>query len=913
MPLITPSPRRIIVRRKQPEEMIDFVPRQGGIIKPVKSDLASVMGAATSAVRSTAQAVQSTLPAEARKPRVREEMPIEEKVIAFIETLKVPDGPDVGQHIKLRDWQKTMIRQVYQPTRVNDKGQTIRAIRQAVWTLARKNGKALDLNTKIQTPWGPRRMKDVGVGDWVLAIDGTSSRVTAESPIFYDHDCYRITFRSGESFTADAEHRWTVLHKEVEKTVTTEYLSQRKSTCVFKFPLSSAVQYPKKDFLIDPYTLGIWLAEGTVGTDCVHLGSRDSSHIQARMKNSARVWPVTRGCQKIRLGIRRELRELNLLKEKHLPAEYLLGSESQRRELLRGLLDGDGHPTSAEGSSSSVTFSTKFKHLAKSVRTLVASLGFKPVMQTQERKFMKSLGGFYGPHYAVNFTAYQEDYVFSLDRQNAILKRRPNKITRARYRYIKSIEKVPSVPVKCIGIDHPSHQFLIGDTFVPTHNTSLAAGLILAHLTGPLAIWNGQLFSVAFDVGQAALAFRALTSIVLQDKELTGRVVLTESSKRAMCDKSNSVFRALSSESRSKHGLNPNFVLFDEFAQFGTNRELFDVMTTSMGAQKEPLSLIISTQASEDAAVLSTLVDYGESVQKGEIIDPSFHLTKYAVPADADPFDESKWILANPALGDFRSLDELRQYSSRARSLPAMMNSFRNLYLNQRVAAVANFVDEVTWARCGGTFDMDSLEGKSCTAGLDLSSKVDLTALVLVFDDPQVVVPFFWTPQSTLAERSRRDKVPYERWADLGYIEAVPGVAIDFRFVVQQLALLSGIYNIRMLGFDRWRVDVFKTWMDEYGVEVPMTPIGQGFKDGSLMVDSLETAMLNCTIVHDDHPVLKWNALNTKVITDPAGNRKFDKSSRTARIDGFVAMAMAMRAKELVETPQDMSSAILVI
>jgi phage terminase large subunit-like protein len=558
----------VIKRRKKPDTA--FLPSQ----KTVKvSDLGGVLGAAYTAVQNGEGPTKRKAHAEVKKPRVPAEMPIEEKMISFIETLKVPDGPDVGKLIVLRDWQKRMIRQVYGPTRKNDKGETIRAVRQAIWTMARKNGK-----------------------------------------------------------------------------------------------------------------------------------------------------------------------------------------------------------------------------------------------------------------------------------------------------------------------------------------TSLAGGLILGHLTGPCAIWNGQLFSVAFEVGQAALAYRAFQSMVLQDEDLAGRIILTESSKRATCQMSNSVFRALSSESRSKHGLNPNFVLFDEFSQFGIDRALFDVMTTSMGAQKEPLSLIISTQAADDSAVLSEQIDYGRQIHRGEIKDPTFHLTEYSLPPEEDPFNEKKWHLANPALGDFRSLDEMRLYAARARRLPSMMNSFRNLYLNQRVAQKSTLIDEVTWAKCVGDIDYDSLEGRSCTAGLDLSSKVDLSSLVLIFDDPPFeVVPFFWTPKNTLEERTKRDRVPYERWVENGHMEAVPGNAIDFRFVTQRIAELSAIYNIRVIGFDRWRIDVLKTWFDEYGVDIPMMPIGQGYKDGTLMVERIEEALLNNSIVHDNHPVLKWNAMNVQATRDPAGNRKFDKSSSTARIDGFVAMAMALRVKEMVE------------
>jgi phage terminase large subunit-like protein len=450
--------------------------------------------------------------------------------------------------------------------------------------------------------------------------------------------------------------------------------------------------------------------------------------------------------------------------------------------------------------------------------------------------------------------------------------------------------------------------------------TSLAGALLLVHLIGPCAIWNGQLFSVAYDTGQAALAYRALSSIVRQDAELSEMVFLTDSAKLARAPQSASSYRAVSAESRNKHGLNPQFVLFDELSQFGKDRELFDVMATSMGAQQQPLMLIISTQASDDSAVLSEIIDYGRKVNTGEVVDPTVHLTEYSVPNELDAWDEANWKLANPALGDFRSLDEMRQFAQRARAMPSMELTFRNLYLNQRVMPTGSFVSPDVWEANARDIDPEMLIGRTCYGGLDLSAKTDLTSFELAFEpeepgEPIWILSFFWTPEGTLEIREKRDKAPYGQWVAEGFLETTPGNAVDYRYVASRIAELSALYNIKSIGFDRWRIDIMKTWFDEYGLEVPLIPIGQGFKDGSLMVDALEAELLAGTLAHGGHPVLRWNAASAVIMQDPSGNRKFAKNKSLGRIDGIVAMAMAIRTREILGSMVDQagSPGILVL
>ncbi|MFR6519026.1 MAG: terminase large subunit domain-containing protein [Bilophila wadsworthia] len=204
--------------------------------------------------------------------------------------------------------------------------------------------------------------------------------------------------------------------------------------------------------------------------------------------------------------------------------------------------------------------------------------------------------------------------------------------------------------------------------------TALVAGC--PHLCGPEAVRNGQLYSLAHDREQASVLFKLMTAMIYMDEELSERLNVVESRKRLVDPVSGSEFTALSSETRGKHGKSSSFIVFDELAQFGADRELYDVMMTSRGVHADPLVWCISTQAASDNAVLSELIDYGQKVNRGEIEDPKFKTFLFSVPMDADPWDEANWYLANPALGDFRSLEDMREMAEKAKRMPAAEAAF---------------------------------------------------------------------------------------------------------------------------------------------------------------------------------------------------------------------------------------------
>ncbi len=426
----------------------------------------------------------------------------------------------------------------------------------------------------------------------------------------------------------------------------------------------------------------------------------------------------------------------------------------------------------------------------------------------------------------------------------------------------------------------------------------LAAVLTLCHIAGPEAEERGEVYTAANDRFQAGRIFAEICAIIERTPWLANRISIRRHSKELEDigdGGTGTTYAALSADTATKHGLSPSFVVYDEYGQ-ATNRDLFDVLDTAMGARAEPMMLVISTQAARDESPMSELVDYGLRVQSGDVKDSSFYLALFTAPADADPWKVATWRKANPALGDFRSLDDVKRMALQAQRMPSREASFRNLILNQRVDTTASLFSAAIWRAGAVAVDVAGLKGRKCFAGLDLSASRDLTALVLVFEDDDEafdVLPFFWLPDADLREREDTDRVPYVRWRDDGLLLTTPGRTIDPRAVATKIAELHGDYDIQVLAYDRWRVEDLRRELDGIGCDVPLVPHGQGFKDMSPSLDALERIIFESKLRHAGHPILQWNAANAKATSDPAGNRKLDKQRSTGRIDGLVALAMA--------------------
>jgi phage terminase large subunit-like protein len=440
--------------------------------------------------------------------------------------------------------------------------------------------------------------------------------------------------------------------------------------------------------------------------------------------------------------------------------------------------------------------------------------------------------------------------------------------------------------------------------------TVLVAGLCLAHLVGPEAEPRGECYSAAATKEQAALIFAEIEAWCYAVPWLAKRLNVQTFHKKIVDHETGSTYRALASDGPAAHGLAASFIAADELAQW-KRRELFDVLRTSMGKRSQPLLIAIGTQSPDADNVMSELCDYAVRVQSGEVADPTFHGAVYAVPDDADVFDPENWALANPALGVFRSHEELAQEAMRAQRMPTNEPAFRNLYCNQRVDAEPKAISPLEWDACAGEIGLLGLAGKPCYAGLDLSDVRDLTALVLYFpDDGGAVLPYFWCPKDGIPEKEEIDRVPYRIWANKGFIEATPGKAIDKEFIAARLGQLAAQFDIRGIAYDRWHMAELQVILDRMGLKLPLIPFGQGFKDMGPAVDSFEAALLTDKIRHGGHPILRWNAGNAVFQTDPAGSRKLSKDRSRDKIDGLVALVMAIGLAGRTEAPKEFAGSI---
>lgn len=398
--------------------------------------------------------------------------------------------------------------------------------------------------------------------------------------------------------------------------------------------------------------------------------------------------------------------------------------------------------------------------------------------------------------------------------------------------------------------------------------------------------------------------------MIEMDEELSGELVVKASVKEIECPRNGSVFKALSSEKKGKHGIGPAVLIFDELAQFGRDREFYDILAQGRGAHEEPLMWIISTQAADDNALLSQEIDYGLKVMRGEVDDPTVLCFLYTTPIEISLLDQEAWKLSNPALGDFLSLADMQEAARTAVAMPSAEAGFRNLRLNQRVDAAAHFITPAVWKANGGAVDLELFTRTRVWGGLDLSGKNDLSSLVYTAEDDDTnwhVLPRFWTPADSLRERGDRDKVPYALWAEQGHLVAVPGKVIDYAYVAKAIQADMAVMDIQGIKFDRWRIEDLQRELHEIGVEawiegqddpisggLRLIPHGQGFKDMSPAVEIVEDLLASERVRTGMHPVLTMCAANVRVQADPAGGRKFDKLKSTGRIDGIVAMSMAL-------------------
>lgn len=461
---------------------------------------------------------------------------------------------------------------------------------------------------------------------------------------------------------------------------------------------------------------------------------------------------------------------------------------------------------------------------------------------------------------------------------------------------------------------------------VPRKNgksTKLAGvGIVLLAFDGEL---GAEVYTAATKKDQARIIFGEAQRMVRKSGPLLDKIDVFK--LNLSVPKTESKFEPLSSDEKTADGLNPSGILIDELHRH-KNRALLDVLDTAMGSRKQPLIWIITTAGDENPdSVYAQEHEYARKVVEGSLEDDNTFVYIAAADETDDVFDPATWAKANPNLGISVKMDDMQRQADKARKSPSSLDAFKRLRLNIRTSGVKGGIGRELWEPCGDCVDVASLAGRHCIAGLDLGGKNDLSALVLEFPpvaagSPADILPFFWTCSQDLDKREDRDRVPYRRWRDDGFLTVVDGPTVQHDWIAEQIGDLASLYQIDGIALDRYGFDHLGPALERAGIEywlakrtedgkVPtqppvgssglrFVPWGQGFVSMGPAVQALEDALSEKRLRHGMHPILTNHAANVVYALDASTDwRKPVKKKSTGRIDGIVALAMARGLSEL--------------
>lgn len=441
-------------------------------------------------------------------------------------------------------------------------------------------------------------------------------------------------------------------------------------------------------------------------------------------------------------------------------------------------------------------------------------------------------------------------------------------------------------------------QFLTAYVEIPKKNgKSELAAVIALYLLFADNEPSAEVYGAACDRQQASIVFDVAKQMVQMSSALLKRSKITAATKRIVNYSNAGFYQVLSAETGTKHGFNVSGLVFDELHS-QPNRKLYDVLTKGSGdAREQPLFFIITTAGTDKNSICYELHAKALDIKADRKKDSTFYPVVYGLTEQDDWNDEDNWYKANPSLGHTIAIERVREAYKNALENPAEENVFKQLRLNIWTSATVCWIPEHIYGRGDLPLDMDSLHGRECYGGLDLSSTSDITAFVLVFppraeEDKYVVLPFFWLPKDTLELRCRRDHVLYDVWELQGYIQTTEGNVIHYGFIEKFIEELGEKYHIKEIAYDRWNATQMVQNLEDMGFTV--VPFGQGYKDMSPPSKELYKMLMEGSINHGGNPVLKWMAQNVVMRQDSAGNIKPDKEKSVEKIDGIVATIMAI-------------------
>ena len=439
---------------------------------------------------------------------------------------------------------------------------------------------------------------------------------------------------------------------------------------------------------------------------------------------------------------------------------------------------------------------------------------------------------------------------------------------------------------------------------VPKKNgkSTLLAGVGLYLLIGD-GEQGAEVYSAAADRKQASIIYDEAANMVEASDALSSRIALRRATKSMTYQAANARYEALSAEVQTKEGFNVHGLLFDELHAQPTP-DLWNTLRYAGAARRQPIILWISTAGVDRESICFAQWKQAKDVQESRAIDVALLPCIYETPENADPWSEDTWRAVNPSYGVTISKRDMEEAAQEARENPAQENVFRRYRLNQWTRQESKWISNDKWDACKANYAESDLAGSKCVAGLDLATTTDINALVLLFKSAGKyrLLPYFWCPEASLRNRERSNRQRIDHWARAGLIKLTSGNCVDYDVIRKDINDLADKFKIEEIAFDPWNATSLATDLQNDGFE--MVQVRTGYYSISPPTKELEKLILGGLIEHTGNNVLDWMFGNITVEQDASGNIKPSKAKSADKIDGIVALILALARAIKEETPK---------
>lgn len=859
------------------------------------------------------------------------------KAVNFIQNeLSFTKGVWKGKPFKLHKWQMQFVLCLFGWIHIET---GYRRFRRAFLYIPRKNGKALAVDTPIPTPSGMVNMGDLQVGDYVFDENSNPTEIIAATKVMSDHECYSVKFSDGSEIVADKDHLWKTHTKKPwdrDGVYTTEEVGKTIMAGKdrnHRLDVPPAVEMSDKTYTVNPYILGAWLGDGTTmdaqitvgygdleiidylsefesineysdhnGCKQLRLGKVDKSTVCRRGHLKATFWkkPHCRECENmvrrakyngepippmLIKSLKEHLTELDLIGNKHIPESYMSGSYQQRLELLRGLLDTDGTISKA----GRVSFTNSNKCLAYQSAELCRSLGYKTTVTSK----IPTLNGVnHRRSYLVNFTPLGGPKVFKLCRKAQRQRGEANTKTRSKTKHIVSVENVDSVPVRCIQVEAKSHMYLAGDGYTPTHNSELVAAVANYILHCSPDEPDNELYIAAKNSHQASTLYNMARLMNEQNESLDSEVEYNKTFKTTKLIHDETILKVLSADGESVHSTSPGLGVVDEL-HTQHNDVLIEAITTGMGARQQPLVIFVSTAGIAGDTICNQEVELAREIRAGITKMPTYMPVLFEIEPGENWESRRVWKRVNPSYPEHPSKAYLEEAFLLAKRLKSKEISFRKLHLNEQVSGLDAWLDMNDWEKGKQKFTEEQLSDQRCFVGIDLTSKVDIGAVVYYFPDLEYAKLVAYLPRKAIRYGAKENVNKYLAWHESGLIKIAGEKRLDYDVLLEDIVKANDDYDIIEIAYDPWNANQLSNDMENDGFEI--VEFRQGMRSYNEPSKEFEAKVAEGTLKHWS-PVLDWMAGNTFVKIDENENIRPIKASpdSTRKIDGIAALIMAI-------------------